>query len=174
MTLRLYGIGLLVVMILSIIAAAVANWYADYQYELGYYSYWSLADKASTLEQKTEYIDQFETALENSGLQGTHDALFLDTPDNGFDNNLAALKSLQRRLHETAKMDVNSFAYQQAISQITSQEQGEAKEMLAVFNGCWYKVHHYYLWNDIYGGIFCFSLLGELLGGIICIGLSLD
>jgi len=47
-------------------------------------------------------------------------------------------------------MDINSFAYQTAIKQITEQEQGEADKMLAVLEGCWLKVNHYWLWNMLF------------------------
>lgn len=142
---------------------------ASYQYEQDYSSYWSLADKASTISQKSEYIDKFVVALENSGLQGTNDALIWKTNNNAFDTNFQALKSLQSRLHEIKGMDESSFAYQTAIQQITAQEQGEASDMLNVFSGCWYKVHYYWLWNPwlVIGVI----IMGTLL--VLTVGLWL-
>ena len=134
---------------------------ADYQYERDIASYWNLADKASTLEQKAAYIDQFVAKLEsNSKLAGSYDALWMKTPDNSFDANLAALKSLQSRLHEVQTMDVQSFAYQTAIQQITAQEQGEAKQMLSTFHGVWTKENWFTVWD--WPGI-CLTLLFGLL-----------
>lgn len=120
---------------------------SNYQYSNTIFSNWSLADKASTIAQKAEYMDKFVAALQASGLQGTHSALYFPTPDNSFDQNFYALQSLQGRLHDIQKMDETSFAYQTAIQQITAQEQGEAQNMLDVFEGCWLKVHYYWLWN---------------------------
>lgn len=44
-------------------------------------------------------------------------------------------------------MDANSFQYNTAIQQITQQEQGEAIDMLSVFQGCWYKENYILLWG---------------------------
>lgn len=121
--------------------------HANYVYENSYFSNWTLADKASTISQKSDYIDKFAAALDESGLHGTNDAIIWKTQDNSFDKNFQALQSLQSRLHEIKTMDESSFAYQTAIQQITAQEQGQAQDMLNVFQGCWYKVHHYWLWN---------------------------
>lgn len=121
--------------------------WANYQYSSTIESNWNLADKASTISQKSDYIDKFVLALQNSGLQGQNDALIFFTPNNSFDQNFQAIQSLQSRLHEIKTMDESSFAYQTAIQQITAQEQGQADDMLAVFSGSWYKVHHYLLWN---------------------------
>lgn len=120
---------------------------SNYEYENNYSSYWSLSDKASTISQKSDYIDKFVTSLDGSGLHGTNDALIWKTNNNAFDTNFQALESLQSRLHEIKGMDESSFAYQTAIQQITAQEQGQADDMLGVFEGCWLKVHYYWLWN---------------------------
>ena len=119
----------------------------NYEYNNKYECYWSLADKASTIPKKAEGIDKFVNALENSGFKGKYNAIFLQTPDNSFDYNFEALKSLQLRMHEIEKMDITSFQYQTAIQQITQQEQGEAKEMLSEFSGIWWKENHFMLWN---------------------------
>lgn len=118
-----------------------------YQYSKEFSSYWNLAEKASSIEKKIEGIDKFVYALERSNLHGKYDALFLETPDNSFDENFAALKSLQTRLHEIREMDIKSFEYQTALQQITQQEQTEAGEMLAVFDGVWWKDNHFMLWD---------------------------
>lgn len=140
---------------------------SDYQYENQYLSYWTLADKSSTIEDKAKYIDQFVAALKGAHLEGTHDALWQFTPDNSFDSNFQALQSLQGRLHTISTMDENSFQYQTAIQQITSQEQGEAQPMLDVFKDCWTKVHYPLLWNPFFS---IPAILGSLL--FIIIGIA--
>lgn len=121
---------------------------ADYDYENTIGSYWSLADKASSLNAKADYLNQFVAAVEAAHLDG-NDALFLKTPDNSIEQNMLALHSLQSRMNEIRGMDVTSFAYQQAIQQITAQEQGEAKALLGVIEGKWYLDHHILLWDWI-------------------------
>lgn len=122
---------------------------ASYQYENTIGSYWDLSDKASTLSQKSAYLDKYVAALENSGLAGSNNALFLKTPNNDFDQNMIALKSLQGRMHQIQGIDEQSFAYQTAIQQITAQEQGEAHELTEAFEGCWYLEHKPFLWGWI-------------------------
>jgi hypothetical protein len=119
----------------------------NYEYTRTIGSYWTLAEKASTIPVKSDYVDKFIVALEQSGLQGSYNAVWLKTPDNSFDKNLEMLKSLQKRLHEIKTIDIQSFQYQTAIQQITAQEQGEAKEMLDIFYWSWWKVHHFFLWD---------------------------
>jgi predicted negative regulator of RcsB-dependent stress response len=122
---------------------------ANYQYEKQIKSHWELSDKASTISQKSAEVDIFVAQLEQSNLQGTYDAIVFPTPDNSFDNNFIALKSLQSRLHQIDTMDANSFQYNTAIQQITEQEQGGACAMLNIFKGCWYKEHYILLWDWI-------------------------
>ena len=122
---------------------------SDYEYNRDIGSYWSLSDKASTVEKKSEYLDLYVKALEKSDLLGSHNAIILKTPDNLFDNNLIALRSLQQRMHDIVKMDVGSFEYQTAMQQITGQEQGEADEMVSLFRSVWYKNNYFLLWNWI-------------------------
>ena len=43
------------------------NILSDYHYDKQIESYWKLADKASTIKQKSIYIDKFVIALETSG-----------------------------------------------------------------------------------------------------------
>jgi hypothetical protein len=144
---KITGIVLLVVALIVLGLDIYNGIYGSYQYENQFESYWSLADKASTIPQKSQYIDRFISALEAGGFAGKFNAVMLQTPDNSFDKNLEAIKSLQLRLHEIEKMDVTSFQYQAAIQQITAQEQGEAKAMLHVFSGIWWKENHFFLWN---------------------------
>ena len=140
----------------------------NYHYTNQIGNYWTLADRASTVSQKSDYIDQFVQALDKSGLHGSSDALFFYTPENNFDSNFQALQSLQSRLHDIKTMDESSFAYQTAIQQITAQEQGQAGDMLSVFQHCWTKVHYYYLWNEwvLFGLII-------LILGLIIVGITL-
>lgn len=132
----LFGVGV----IMSVVA--------EYNYDKYYASYWSLADKSSTLEAKSVYIGQFVDKLNNSRLGfADYDAVFLKTPDNSFDKNFEALVSLRDRLHTISQMNESDFAYQTAIQQITAQEQGQATEMLTVFKGCYYLRSYPFLWN---------------------------
>jgi len=119
----------------------------DYLYTNEFSSYWELADKSSTIEEKARYINLFVEALEKSGLQGEYNAIIYKTPTVSFDKNLLALKSLQQRLEEIKTMDIRSFEYQTAIQQITGQEQGEAQEMLDVLHGCWVKNNYFFYWD---------------------------
>lgn len=140
---------LIIISIFSLTASIITEVIGHYQYEKDYSSHWELAQKASTIEKKIEGIDRFVLALEQSGLNGKYDAIFLETPNNSFNQNLFALRSLQKRLHEIKNMDVKSFEYQLAMQQITQQEQNEAYEMLEVFNGVWWKENHFLLWDWI-------------------------
>lgn len=139
---------------------------ADYDYSKNVQSYWALSDKASTLQQKSAYLDQFCAAVEQAGL-AENDALFLTTPDNSTAQNLVALHSLQDRMHEIIEMDPTSFAYQTAIQQITAQEQGEAKAMLSEFEGAWYKAHHFFLWQWV-GFVHALVILVALFVCAVC------
>lgn len=136
-------------LVLIVIGVSVkAEILADYQYEREIGSYWSLSEKASNLEAKTAYLNQFVDAVEKSGIRDVgYNALYLKTPDNSVEQNLNTLHSLQSRMNEIKGMDVQSFAYQQAIQQITAQEQGEAKNMLGEIEGAWYLKNHFYLWD---------------------------
>lgn len=120
-----------------------------YEYSRTIKSYWDLSVKASTLEKKSEYLDEFVAGLNAANLSGNN-AIFLKTPDNSYEQNLAALTSLQKRMHEINEMNPKSFEYQLAIGQITAQEQGEAGKMLEQFEGIWYLNRHptYWRWLD--------------------------
>jgi hypothetical protein len=142
-------IGLVLILISVLIAILYIGTavHANFEYENKISYSWNLADKASQIKQKTQYIDKFVSTLESSGLQGKYNAVWLQTPDNSFDKNLEALKSLQSRLHNIQTMDENSLAYQQAIYQITQQEQGEALKMTETFKSIWFKEYHTFLWG---------------------------
>lgn len=144
-------LGITLVLLGSIFAIlrGIGHLYVSYKYSQTIESNWDLADRASTISQKSEYIDKFIASLESCNLNGTHDAILFDTPENSFDENIKAIKSLQSRLKTISTMKESSFEYQTAMQQITAQEQGEAKNMLNVFQGCWEKENYYTFWNKI-------------------------
>jgi len=146
-------IGILLMCISLLVGCIDTAFYAvgKYRFENEISSYWDLADKASTIKQKSIYVDKFVFSLENYGMSGKYNAIFFKTPNNSFDYNIVALKTLQQRLHEIQKMDITSFQYQTAIQQITQQEQGEAYQMIKVFKGIWWKENYPLLWNWICG-----------------------
>lgn len=133
----------------------------EFRYTNEIHSNWKLADKSSTIEEKSRYIDRYVITLEQQGFEGKYNALFLKTPNNSFDLNLKALKSLQLRLREISNMDVSSFEYQTAIQQITQQEQGEASEMLSVLKGVYFLNNGILVWGWI--GIVVFVVLAILI-----------
>lgn len=163
------GILLTLIGSMLIILSIAGGIMGSYQYENEIKSYWELADKSSTVIKKAENIDKFVEALENSGLKGKYNAVFLTTPNNSFDLNFEALKTLQQRLHEIKDMDVTSFEYQIAIQQITGQEQGEANEMISVFKGIWWKENHFLLWNWV-AWVQCLVCIGIVITGIVIWG----
>lgn len=120
---------------------------ASYEYENDISSDWILSVKASTLEKKLEYLNKFVNKIENLGYEGKYNTIFYKTKNVSFDENLLVLKSLQEKLEEIKDMDVSSFQYQNAMFQITKQEQYNAKSTLKVFNGIWYKTNHILLWK---------------------------
>lgn len=151
--------------VIMIFFATIGN----YHYERDYESYWNLAEKASTIQQKAVYINKFVTGFKNKGFEGDHNAVFFKTPNNSFDKNLEALQSLKIRLDEIQKMNVASFEYQTAIQQITAQEQGEAQAMLEVFYGIWWKNNYIFLWDwiAVVEVFFCIFLIAV---GLIKVG----
>ena len=118
----------------------------DYQYENQIGSYWSLSVKASTLEAKSGYLDVFVKNIDAQQLDG-YNALFLKTPDNSAGQNLSVLHTLQKRMEEIKMMNPTSFEYNQAIQQITAQEQDEAKDMLDNLKECWFMKYHFFYWG---------------------------
>ena len=144
------GVGFLLIGLVAvcILVGIIINVVAEYNYENYYSSYWSLADKSSTLEAKSMYVGQFVDKLNNSRLGfADYNAVFLKTPDNSFDRNFQALVSLRDRLNTISQMNESDFAYQTAIQQITAQEQGEADAMLKVFHGCYFLANYPLLWE---------------------------
>lgn len=135
--------------------------YASYQWDNTVLSNWTLSDKSSTLDAKASYMDKFVSALQSNNL-ADNDALIYKTADNNCQNNIDAVITLRDRLTQIKGMDETSFQYQQAIQQITSQEQGEADNLIYTLHGCWLKTHHYNLWNPWIITLFIFGII--LLG----------
>ena len=128
---------------------------SGYEWQLLAGSQWHLADRSSTLEAKSQYINSFMLALESmkeKGMLSEYNALFLKTPQNNTENNIKALKTLQNRLGEVGTMDTKSFEYNQAIQQITAQEQGEAQALINDLFGSFQLMHYRYVWGWI-GGV---------------------
>lgn len=128
------------------------NVQCNYQYANKYNKYWALADKSSTIEAKFNHIQQFSTALHegyNKGDFAANNAIWLITDNNSFEQNLIALDTLVERLREIQTMNPSSFEYNTAIQQITAQEQGEANEMLKVFEGCFTLSNFPLIWDWI-------------------------
>jgi len=162
---KLGGIIVTMIGILFIVLSIIFGVIAEFKYERDIQSYWNLAVKASTVPKKAENIDRFVMALEDCQFEGKYNALFLKTPDNSFDENLIALKTLQQRLNDIQNMDISSFEYQKAIEQITEQEMGNASAMRSIFHGIWYKNNYFFLWDWICGIQVIFSLWVIAMGG---------
>lgn len=148
----LFGIGMI-----------VSDVKANYEYERTVSGLWDLSVKASTLELKSQYLDKFVAAVDSAHLSG-NDAIVFKTPANDVGLNITALKSLQQRMHEIRGMDVQSFQYQQAISQITAQEQEGATEMLSVIEGAWFLNHHFWLWGWVELLVFLALIVAVIMG----------
>lgn len=84
-----------------------------------------------------------------TGSFATNNAYWLKTPNNSFDSNLNALKTLAQRLDEIQTMKTDSFEYQTAIQQITAQEQGEATALISSFEGCYFLACYPIAWEWI-------------------------
>lgn len=141
----------------------------EFQYERDHLSYWNLAEKASTIQQKAMYMDKFVASFQQKGYEGTYNAIIFKTQDNSFDKNYEALQSLKKRLDEIQKMNIASFEYQTAIQQITQQEQGEAHKLLEELSGVWWKKNYFFLWNWVCGSIVILALI-LIVAGLIKIG----
>lgn len=167
------GIGILILSLILIVGITIGGVKTFYSYEKNYLSYWEIADKSSTISEKSKYIDLFVDALSKSNMQGKYNCIMLETPNNSFDFNFTALKSLQQRLKEIKLMNVKSFEYQTAIQQITAQEQGEAKNMLSVFSGIYFKENCFLLWDWV-GSLYILFLIILLIFGFILLAIGID
>lgn len=142
---------------------------STYRFEKNYSQLWELADKSSTIPAKQQYISKFVSALEAGYANGEfsrHDAIWLTTPNNSFEANLTALKSLASRLEEIQGMNPSSFEYNTAIQQITAQEQGESRQLLNVINGCYELKNYPIIWKWI-GGTLCVVVAVLAVGACI-------
>jgi len=157
------GILIILVAVVGIGTYIGLNIYYGYQYDNTIGSYWNLSVKASDLDVKSQYLDQFIGAIEAANLSG-NDALIFKTPDNSYTQNFNALLSLQTRMHAFVGQDPTTMAYQQAISQITAQEEDDNSSTINVINDLWWKSNHYFFWNPFYVLGIWIGLL--LLGGI--------
>lgn len=171
-TKRKNGLRFIIVSTLVILYQIIFGVVCNYKYEQTISSDWTLAEKASTIKQKSDYIDKFIVDLQNSNLSGKYDAIWLQTPNNSFDKNFEAIKSLQSRLHDIQNMDITSFPYQSAIQQITAQEQGEARDMLSVFKGVWIKDNYFILWDWICATTAVFFSILLIIG--VCLVINWD
>ena len=142
----------------TLCVAQCVNENIEWTNDIGYA--WGLAEKSSTLAEKSKYIDEFIVNLKESK-HNEYGALVYRTRSYNFDLNLKALETLSKRLHEIQKIDVNSFAYQTAIQQITAQEQGEAQAMIGVLHNAW--VLDNYWWAFYVVQIWVWVLISILL-----------
>lgn len=147
---------------------------AGVEYQRVASSNWDLSERASTIAQKSEYMTTFESALESQKLSGYNSSFFFPTPSTDFNQNMKALHSLSKRLHDITGMDEQGFAYQTAIQQITAQEQGEAKSMLDCFESCWLRENHWTLWNPIVVILMVIIEAILCIGGVVCLAKGYD
>ena len=129
------GVVSLVFAAMVLVAVISQNIAESKAYNARFGNYWELADRSSTIAAKSQYIGQFVDALNSSRFEfAEYAAIYYQTPENRFDTNLQAVSTLRDRLNDISKMNDSSFEYQMAIQQITGQEQGEAANLLHVFD----------------------------------------
>ena len=150
--------------LVMLVGLLITDIVTSYKYEKEVESYWNLAEKASTIEQKNEYIIKFASTLKNLHLEGKYNSIFFKTPDNSFDENFKALESFQNRLLEIRDMDPFSFEYQMELFKIPRifKEQGEANAMLSVFKSTWIKSVAIFIWDWIGALVVIFSCVAIL------------
>lgn len=157
---------LIAIGILLLIIQDITQIKASFTLEKNYTQLWELADKSSTIPAKRKLIGDFVAALEAGRREfSSHDAVWLQTPNNSFESNLAALRSLSGRLAQIEDMAPDSFQYNTAIQQITAQEQGEAHRLLSVIRGCYELKSYPVVWGWI-GGIICAIACGLIISGL--------
>ena len=140
--------------------------YANFNWENNVYSNWTLSDKSSTLQAKSDYMDKFVLALQSNNL-ADNSALIWKTADTDCQKNVDAVKTLRDRLTQIKGMDETSFQYQQAIQQITAQEQGQADGMIATLHSCYQKTHYYLIYNPWLFSLTILSLTIMMFFGIV-------
>lgn len=165
MKLRIIGFIFIFAAVTLLITQVVHFIQSQYDWSKNYNSHWELADKSSSLPAKAKHISNYISQIENGDF-AAHDAFIFTTPNNSFEENFNALKTLLTRLKEIEGMDPQSFQYNTAIQQITAQEQGEAREMLSVLKGCYIKKNYPMVW---WGLIVVISWITLICTGIIFI-----
>lgn len=155
---------LAIIIIISTITITVLTSAA---FERDYMGEWNLSDKSSTIEAKSEHLNNFVILLEKNKDKDFLDngKIFFQNQNSSFDSNLAALKTLAKRLEEIKGMDPASFQYNTAIQQITQQEQGEAGAMIGVFYDCYALRQHYIVCG--FDGLIVLGSLGVMIIVII-------
>lgn len=129
-----------------VIAAGVILWLAflvcgtysyTYRYDVAIGQHARLADDASTASKKLEYLEKYVGAV------GEHitrnDARFIFKRERlTRDVQLEVLQTLVQRLGEAAKMDPQSFEYQTAMQQLTTQEFDHVLYAInGIIHACW-------------------------------------
>lgn len=164
---KILGIALIVVGTLIIANQILCNVVAKYNYEKSYSNLWELADKSSTIPAKEKYILAFVNALKSGKAIGDfseYDAIWLKTPNNNFDANLAAVETLAQRLKEIQEMSPKTFEYNTAIQQITDQEQDQAHQLMGVLNGCYVLKKYWIAWSWIDGILVSAAIMMASIG----------
>lgn len=170
MIIKAIGMTCITLGLICTIFLGINGCYANYKWNRDIESWWELADKSSTIEAKSEYIQKFVEALDSQKLTG-YNAIIFKTPNNNIEKNIEAVKTLNKRLQDIKGMKPDSFEYNQAIQQITAQEQGEATKLIKILFGGWL-LHsgYWYLWDWILAIIIFFLLLLFTIGGILLSG----
>jgi len=170
-----FGVSILVALVLTVVLIG-QEVFASYTFEKKYAQLWELSDKSSTIAAKQQYMNEFVSALRKGQTNGefaTHNAVFLKTPNNEFDSNVKAVETLSKRLTEIQDMNPSSFEYNTAIQQITAQEQGEARQLLSVVEGC-YTLENYPMVWSWYGGLLLIFIIIIWIVAILCAAVGWD
>lgn len=161
-----------IVFLIVAVSLILLRFWALYAWDKNYAHAWTLADNSSTIPAKSAHLTRFSELLEAGYAKGEfarHNAIFLGTPSNGFEENLAALKTLSARLDDIKSMDPESFQYNTAMQQITAQEQGEAGNMIGALQGCYLLARHPLAWDWISITLIIGAGLLFIIAGLFCI-----
>lgn len=134
---------------------------------------WDMADKSSTLTEKSKYIDEYISRLKDVEHE-EYGAIVYKIKSNRYDLNLKALETLGQRLKQVQKLDVNSFAYQTAIQQITAQEQGEAQNMIKVFYNAFILKKYWWAFSTVQAWVWVIFTIVFLVCGTIILFKAMD
>jgi len=93
-----------------------------YMWENTVNSYFELADRASSIDKKLEYLKQYRAALMEKGLNAGQSRYVRPTPASDLSNQMIILDTLIIRMEDAQKLSSSSLEYQQAIKQITTDE----------------------------------------------------